>query len=390
MTIADKRFTIEKDEFSLPVVDFISNTEAGVINLAQDYYDILESSGVPELLKVIKASNLKDLVKAAATGKTNEYIAKFGAVLENGVMTVKKKLEDKTTQVANSYINKAADAVNNNINRAISSPSPGVNTAVNTNSAQSSQSFDLGSFLKNFGGSAQTSSGTGTLDASDKISLVSLMSDITSGSYKASVHDPANNSTYISGIVKTAANNGLNGFYYELAAMTSDPAKLEKAGISKNDIVMAGVMSLREAAGRGDVNTIIDISKSVVASDIRAVVPGIVSELYDAFPSPGDIPESQIDAYYSKLRSALSLLDPSWSSAKPAAGYFDQRVTKNTTSFMGLFPLAPAKTPATYSFTIGEPTTNSPELAAAKVTESSDKQINTTKDLVSSFYEGGG
>lgn len=388
MTISDKRFSVDDNEFLLPVVDFVSNINADVVNLAQDFYDILGSAALPEIVNVIKAGNLKDLIRATAEGKTKEYVSKFGATLENGILSVKKKVTEQTTSLVKNYANAAGDVVVNNINRSLSSPTTGATTAINNNTASSGQSFDLGNFLKNFGGGPAFSTDN-KLPAADAISLSSLLSDITSGAYKASVHDSGNNAVYLTGLVKTAANNNLNGFYTALADMCSDQAKLDAAGITKNDVLTAGIASLRDAAGRGDVNTVIEIGRSALAPDIRSAVPGIVSELYDLFPPAGDIPEAQTDAYYQKLRSALTILDPSWSSAKPVAGYFDQRVTKNTASFLGIFPIAAVDQPATYSFTVGDPKTTAPELAAAKVVRDSPKNIQTTQQLVTSFYEGG-
>ena len=365
MTISEKRFKVVNDEFLLPTIDFVTNTLDGVINQAQDFYDVLQSEDLKDIVDKIKASDLKALVDAAKTGKIDSVLSKYGVELKDGLLSLKKKDEATISQTVNNYTSQATKQIGYTVSNAVNSVNDKVSTAINGSAANIAMMFDVGNYIKN---TATTVNGAiTTLTEETATSVSSFLSELTSGKYNAVVHDAASNISYLNGLFKTAAESGLRDVYTTLAALSSDETALKKIGISKNDLVISGIATIRDAAKRGDVNTVIEIASSSLVADIRATVPTLASELYDLFPTPGEIPESQIDAYYQKLKSALTVLDPNWSSAKAVTGYFDQKITKNISSFPGLFPISTIPPNVTFDYTIGDPSFTKPEVAASVI-----------------------
>ena len=127
---------------------------------------------------------------------------------------------------------------------------------------------------------------------------------------EAKTQDPGAIAGLISGVSNLAAKSGMKDTF---STITSN--------VTNKDIIIQAAKPLAiRAIEEGDMDTIIDLSKSKASADIKSFAPKIVESVCYQTQRPEGMSQQQFAPYYRDVKKAFTAIDPNWSTYASGAG----------------------------------------------------------------------
>lgn len=120
---------------------------------------------------------------------------------------------------------------------------------------------------------------------------------------KTVVQDTHAVATLISGVSHIASKAGFKDTF----------SQITKNVTNKNVILSAAKPLITRAVDEGDMDTIVDLSKSSVYKEIKKVAPDIVRKTCYGAARPEGLGQQGFSSYYKKIKTAFDKIEPDWS-----------------------------------------------------------------------------
>lgn len=323
MAIAAKRFDLQDTEFLTPIEDFINSTRAGILNVEQQFYDVLNAG--------VLTGDLGGWFGAVVQGNGTQFLTNLGFSMTDGVIS---QIRQETLSTVRSATGSVMGAVNSMVNGAsqLAGEVNGASVYVNQQ-AQNVENFtdrlsglggDLSTQFNSLSRTAQnqiantgnslsggkvtnkvgTTTTATTLSGADLTTYNAMVASMSGGTYTPTSYDGTITISSIVAICDYGYTHGVRGMF----------TALSQRDVPTEDLVSAAVLILYKAGDRGDMIPITEIANSDIGRFVKAKDPNIVSIIFAKFKRPpGSGPE-----FYSELEYALKKIDPDWT--KPPAG----------------------------------------------------------------------
>ena len=120
--------------------------------------------------------------------------------------------------------------------------------------------------------------------------------------YSPEVQDTGAISTLISGVANVANSAGLKNTFSTITK-----------NITNKDVIIAAAKPLvMRAVEQGDLDTIIDISKSKAGNEVKRFAPSVIKEICYNVSRPHDMGQQDFAPYYNDVKRAFNAIDPTW------------------------------------------------------------------------------
>lgn len=127
---------------------------------------------------------------------------------------------------------------------------------------------------------------------------------------QAQTQDPAAIAALVSGVTNVASAAGIKGVF---STMTE--------GITNKDIVVSAAKPLMmRAIETGDLDTLIDVSKSKASSEIKRFAPDVIASTCYNVQRPEGMSQQEFSSHYEEVKTAFNAIDPDWMNYKGSLG----------------------------------------------------------------------
>jgi hypothetical protein len=133
--------------------------------------------------------------------------------------------------------------------------------------------------------------------------LSGIINNFSTGKYDINFKDIGAISGLVASVTQQASRLGLPAGFSTMAA-----------GVT-NKIALLGAVQkiLPDMSSKGDVDTLTDMSTTVVVNDISCIRPNIVKDTLGNYTTPKEAPQIDYKAYYDKVTAGLGGIDQAWS-----------------------------------------------------------------------------
>ena len=127
---------------------------------------------------------------------------------------------------------------------------------------------------------------------------------------QSQTQDPGAIAGLISGVTNLAAKSGIKDTF----------TTITKSITNKEIISQAAKPLAIRAIEEGDMDTVIDLSKSKASGDLKSFAPNMVESICYNTLRPEGMSQQQFAPYYQEVKSAFTAIDPNWSTYASGSG----------------------------------------------------------------------